>query len=118
VDRPILGADFLADFHLLVDPAMHKVLQLLQHPALKPLAPPVRSPADSSVGSVSKLTPDVTSQLDEYPAARKPCLPGQLPSHHVEHVIKTEGQRLYARPRRLMRALIGRNLARISIIED
>ena len=35
------------------------------------------------------------------PAAWNPQTPGKLPEHNVEHVIETEGQPLYARPRRL-----------------
>ena len=98
VNRPILQSDFLAEFDLLVDPAKR---QVLQHPSLEPLAPPVRSPADSSFASVFKLALDVASLLEEYPASWKPCLSGQLPSHQVNHVIETEGQPLYARPHRL-----------------
>ena len=98
VDQPILGADFLAEFNLLVDTANR---QVLQSSSLEPLAPPRFSTADSSVASVCKLAPDVTSLLDEFPAAWKPRVPGKLPNHNVEHVIETEGQPLYARPRRL-----------------
>ena len=98
VDRPILGADFLAEFDLLVDPAKR---QVLQRSDFAPLAPPVISTADTAVASVFKLAPDVASLLDEFPAAWKPRLPGQLPGHQVKHVIETEGQPLYARPRRL-----------------
>ena len=98
VDQPILGADFLAEFNLLVDTANR---QVLQGSSLEPLAPPRFSTADSSVASVCKLAPDVTSLLDEFPAAWKPRIPGKLPNHNVEHVIETEGQPLYARPRRL-----------------
>ena len=98
VDNPILGADFLAEFDLLVDPAKR---QVIERSSLMPLAPPVFSPADSSIASISKLAPDIASLLDEYPAAWNPRLPGQLPGHQVKHVIETEGQPLYARPRRL-----------------
>ena len=98
VDRPILGADFLAEFDLLVDPAARLVLQ---RPSLAPLAPPVGLPACPAVASVFKLAPDVASLLDEFPAAWTPRLPDQLPGHDVQHVIETEGQPLFARPRRL-----------------
>ena len=98
VDRPILGADFLADFDLLVDSAARSVLQ---RPSLEPLAPPVGLPAYSAVASVFKLAPDITSLLDEFSAAWTPLSPGQLPGHAVKHVIETEGQPLHARPRRL-----------------
>ena len=68
VDQPILGADFLAEFDLLVDTKNH---QVLQNRSFEPLAPPRFSPADSSVASVCKLAPDVASLLDEFPAAWK-----------------------------------------------
>ena len=58
-------------------------------------------PVVSTIASVSKLAIDVASLLDEYPAAWKPCLPGQLPGHYVEHVIETEEQPLYACPSHL-----------------
>ena len=35
------------------------------------------------------------------PAAWNPRTPGKPPEHNVEHVIETEGQPLYARPRHL-----------------
>jgi len=66
VDQPILGADFLAEFDLLVDT---KNCQVLQNLSFETLAPPRFSPADSSVASVCKLAPDVASLLDEFPAA-------------------------------------------------
>ena len=98
MDCPILGADFLSEFDLLVDPARRVVLQ---RSSMKPLAPPTISPADFSIASVSKLAPDVTSLLDEFPDAWKNRLPGQLPKHHIQHVIETDGQPLYACPRGL-----------------
>ena len=88
MDQPILGADFLAEFNLLVDT---KNRQVLQNRSFEPLA-------NSSVASVCKLAPDVASLLDEFPAAWNARTPGKLPEHNVEHVIETEGQPLYARP--------------------
>ena len=95
MDQPILGADFLAGFDLLVDT---KNRQVLQNCSFEPLPPSRFSPANSSVASVCKLAPDVTSLQDEFPAAWNPRTPGKLPEHNVEHVIETEGQTLYARP--------------------
>jgi len=98
VDQPILGADFLAEYNLLVDPAKR---QVLQRSTMKPLAPPVFSTANSSAASICKLAPDITSLLDEFPEAWKPRVPGKPPGHSVEHVIETEGRPLHARSRRL-----------------
>ena len=95
MDQPILGADFLAEFDLLVNTKNRQVLQNL---SFEPLALPRFSPANSSVASVCKLTPDVASLLDEFPAAWNLRTPGKLPDHNVDHVIETEGQPLYAGP--------------------
>jgi len=72
VDRPLLRSDFLAEFELLVDSAKHQVLQCS---SIEPLAPPVNLTTGTTVASVFKLAPVVSSLLDEFPAARKPRLP-------------------------------------------
>ena len=46
VDQPILGADFLAEFDLLVDTKNH---QVLQNRSFEPLAPPRFSPANTMI---------------------------------------------------------------------
>ena len=69
VDQQILGADFLAEFDLLVDTKNRQVLQNL---SFEPLAPPRFSPANSSIASVCKLAHDVASLLDEFPTAWNP----------------------------------------------
>ena len=63
--------------------------QVLQRSSMEPLAPPVSLTANTAVASVFKLAPDVSSLLDEFPAAWKPRLPGKLPGQQVEHVIET-----------------------------
>lgn len=80
VDRHILEAYFLAESDLLVDSAKRQVFQ--------PLAPPVSLTVNTAIASVFILAPDVSSLLDEFPAAWKPCLPGKLPGQQAEHVIK------------------------------
>ena len=80
VDRLILEAYFLAESDLLVDSAKRQVFQ--------PLAPPVSLTANTAIASIFILAPDVSSLLDEFPAAWKPRLPGKLPGQQVEHVIE------------------------------
>ena len=65
-----------------------------------------------------KLAPDVASLLDEFPAAWNPRLPGKLPEHNVEHVIETEGQPLYARPRRLDQVKLAQAKAEFQKLES
>ena len=55
VDRPILGADFLAEFNLLVDASKR---QVLERASMKPLSSHVMSIPDPAVASVFKLAPD------------------------------------------------------------
>ena len=96
VDQPILGADFLAEFDLLVNTKNPKFFKISPSNLLHRLGflPPI-PPLPLCVKS------DVASLLDEFPAAWNPRTPGKLPVHNVEHVIETEGQPLYARPHRL-----------------
>ena len=89
MDNPILGADFLAEFDFLADPARG---QVIQHSLLKPFAIPLFSPTDSAIASISKLAADI----DKYPAAWNPCLPGQHPDHQIKHVIKMDQVKLEA----------------------
>ena len=115
VDQPILRADFLAEFYLLVNT---KNSQVLQNCSFEPLAPPRFSPADAFVASVCKLAPDVASLLDEFPAAWNPPTPGKLPEHNVEHVIETEGQLLYAGPRCLDQVKLAQAKAEFQKLES
>ena len=64
VDRPILGADFLAEFNLLVESAK---CQVLQRSSIEPLAPLVISTTGTAIASVFKLASDVSSLLDKFP---------------------------------------------------
>ena len=115
VDQPILRADFLAEFDLLVD---SKNRQVLQNCSFEHIAPPRFSPADSSVTSVCKLAPDVASLLDEFPAPWNPRTPSKLPEHNVEHVIETEGHPLYARPRHLAQVKLAQAKAEFQKLES
>ena len=72
VDRPILGANFLGEFGLLVDTSTRRVLLSDS----SPLAPPFALPADPAVSSVFKLAPDVSALLDEFPEAWSERPPG------------------------------------------
>ena len=70
VDRPILGADFLAEFDLLVDSSRR---QVLDRDSMQPLANPSSTTADPAIALIFKLAPDVASLLKEFPDAS--CLP-------------------------------------------
>ena len=64
-----------------------------------------------------KLTPDVASLLDEFPAAWNPQTPGKLPEHNVEHVIETERKSLYTRPCRLDQVRVSQAKAEFQKLE-
>ena len=111
VDNPILGAEF----DLLVDPARR---QVIERSSLKPLSSPVDSTAGPTVASISKLVPDVSSLLNEFPQAWNPCPPNHLPGHQVKHKIETEGQPLYARPRCLDQVKLNASKAEFQKMES
>ena len=98
VDRPILGADFLGEYDLVVDPATR---QVLQKPSYQPLARPIATTASPNLSSVYRLAPDISQLLDEFPEVFQTQPPGNKPLHGVKHEIETEGRPLHARPRLL-----------------
>jgi hypothetical protein len=97
VEKPFLGADFLAYFKLLIDPFYR--LYCLQ--TLKPVAAAAElkhSPFISALSQVHELTREL---LAEFPGVLP--VPGKHSTscHGVEHVIETSGRPVCAKVRRL-----------------
>jgi hypothetical protein len=98
VEKPILGADFLANLKLLIDPFNKAVLFAA---SLKPVAAAAElkhSPFISALSQVNELTREL---LAEFPGVLP--VPGKhsTPCHGVEHVIETSGRPVCAKVRRL-----------------
>ena len=96
---PILGADFLAHYNLIVDVRRQRLLH-----ASSLASTPIDTAPGSLATHVTLLTDDYASLLQQYPDVFKPELRQQphMPSKHgVFHHIKTTGPPVFARFRRL-----------------
>ena len=80
VDRHILGADFLAEFDLLVDASKR---QVLEHASMKPLSSPVMSTADPAVA----LAKAEFCKMEEAGIIRRSDSPSQQTKTREEHKI-------------------------------
>ena len=95
---PILGNDFLAAHHLLVDPAQPAVIH---RPSghLLPLSPPI------ATSSVLHSLPDSSSSLQQilhsFPTVFSSDLRNLSPHHGVQHHIHTSGLPVFVKARRL-----------------
>ncbi len=89
VRKPILGADFLHTFSLLVDVKHHQLLDGLtqlhvrgiatQDPPLSPTLQP-------------KEPVDFAALIHEFPSVTRPCIADHSPRHDVTHYIPTTGR--------------------------
>ena len=101
VSRPILGLDFLAAHHLLVDPVARLVLDA------KTLQPIGNSPAAATpprskfAASLCSIAPAVRSLLASFPAIVGDGKGTPTPRHGVRHTVETKGRPVFAKARRL-----------------
>lgn len=101
VAGPIIGADFLAHFNLIID---LRKRELRDEQANQIFKCDVVSTAQPSVHLLTANVPkDVESVLVNYPDILKPPRYRERP-HETVHFIETTGQPVYARPYRLPRA--------------
>ena len=99
VTLPIIGADFLAQFHLLVD-VHHRRLIDANTLACTTMAV---APGNLAV-QISDASHPFTALREEFPAVFRPELrpiPHSQPPHGVYHFIKTTGPPVFSRYRRL-----------------
>ena len=99
VKHPILGADFLGHFNLLVD-VKHRCLvdtltQLQVHGIL------TQEPSPSPSVPLPDPSVNFTALLTEFPCLLRPPPPDQPVKHTVTHHIPTNGSPVASRPRRL-----------------
>ena len=93
---PILGNDFLAAHHLLIDPAQPAVIH---RPSghLLPLSPPISPP--SFLLSLSDLPSSLQTLLHSFPTVFSSDLQNLSPHHGVQHHIHTTGPPVFAKAR-------------------
>ena len=95
---PILGNDFLAALHLLIDPAQPAVIHRPSG-CLLPLSPPISPP--SILHSLSELPPSHLTLFYSFPTVFSSDLQNLSPHHGVQHHIHTTGPPVFAKARRL-----------------
>ena len=101
VQKPILGADFLRHFGLLVDIQRHKLIDTSTHLQVQGILSSDPTPG-TSIRSLSKdPTNPYLSLLSEFPALTQTHSPGTPAKHNIDHHIQTTGPPVSARPRRL-----------------
>ena len=99
VSIPLLGADFLAHYHLLVDVHRHRLVD-----AYNLSCTTITSAPDDLALHVTDVTQPYNALRSEFPAVFRPELrpvPQSSPSHGVFHYIKTSGPPTFSKFRRL-----------------
>lgn len=97
VDRPIIGADFLAEYGLLVDLRGRRLIDPITGLSVNTMTAQVETPTpkhfsiNNEYGSILEKFPNLTAA----PNYKQPV------KHNVVHHIVTQGQLPYSRPRRL-----------------
>lgn len=99
VASPIIGADFLGNFALLVDVKHRRLID--SETSL--FVDGIESPAQplSPTFSIPDGDPRYTALLKEYPDIQRPSYQPSAIKHNVTHHITTKGQPVTCRPRRL-----------------
>ena len=98
VKQPIIGADFLIHYSLLVD---------LKSRCLRDMRTGLAIPATLSsikplsLNRVDTVQNDYTKLLGQFPELTHPTTKGEPVKHNITHKIVTKGHSVFARPRRL-----------------
>jgi Reverse transcriptase (RNA-dependent DNA polymerase) len=98
VDKFILGADFLSNFKLLVDPFNKSVLFAS---SLQPVAPPAAGKYSPLVAALHQLSGEARALLAEFPGVLPEPGKHGTPLHGITHPIETTGRPVFAKVRRL-----------------
>lgn len=100
VQQPILGMDFLHHFNLAIDARRKLLIDSITGLSVSACSV---STCPLTVYTILPSTIDTPylNLLQQFPSVTKPCQYDQPVSHHVTHAIDTQGQPVFARPRRL-----------------
>ena len=97
VNKPILGADFLQHFNLLVDLRNRTLVDPLTSLSTRGMAAPGNT---TGFSTVSKTNP-YANLLSDFPSLTQPYSATRPVTHHVTHCIETSGPPVFAKARRL-----------------
>ena len=98
VKQPIIGADFLIHFNLLVDLRSRCLRDMRTGLAI---AASLSSITPLSLNRVDTVQNEYTKLLGQFPELTRPTTKGETVKHGITHKIVTIGHPVFARPRRL-----------------
>ena len=97
IQKPILGADFLRHFGLLVDMQQHKLIDSTTHLHIQGILS--SSPSPSPCVYPKHTTNPYFSLLSKFPSLTSMCSPSLTTvKHNIKHHIETTGTPTSARP--------------------
>ena len=99
VQNPILGADFLRSYNLLVDMRHNRLSDALTQLKIQGIVSDMPSPSPTLLPRQPKS--EYEAILTEFPAVTRPCGTEQPIKHSVTHHITTTGPPISSRTRRL-----------------
>lgn len=100
VSKPILGANFLNQFGLLVDVSRRKLVDSITK--LETISSLTKTPSlQLSIVSSSDTDPNIYQLLKNFKNIIKPNLESQSTPHNILHYIETNGPPVFSKPRRL-----------------
>ena len=98
VQQPIIGADFLIHYNLLVDLRSRCLRDMRTGLAI---AASLSSIKPLSLNRVDTVQNEYTKLLGQFPELTRPTTKGEPVKHGITHKIVTKGHPVFARPRRL-----------------
>ena len=98
VKQPIIGADFLIHYNLLVDLRSRCLRDMRTGLAI---AASLSSITPLSLNRVHTVQNEYTKLLGQFPELTRPTTKGETVKHGITHKIVTKGHPVFARPRRL-----------------
>ena len=98
VKQPIIGADFLIHYNLLVDLRNRCLRDMRTGLAI---AASLSSITPLSLNRVDTVQNEYTKLLGQFPELTRPTTKGETVKHGITHKIVTKGHPVFARPRRL-----------------
>ena len=98
VQQPIIGADFLIHYNLLVDLRSRCLRDMRTGLAI---AASLSSIKPLSLNRVDTVQNEYTKLLGQFPELTRPTTKGETVKHGITHKIVTKGRPVFARPRRL-----------------
>ena len=98
VQQPIIGANFLIHYNLLVDLRSRCLRDMRTGPAI---AASLSSITPLSLNRVDTVQNEYTKLLGQFPELTRPTTKGETVKHGITHKIVTKRHPVFARPRRL-----------------